>query len=91
MKKVIYGITLIIIVLIFIVLIISIKNGIELSKLNSMYEDIDVLEDKIALYYLDYGNIPIKENIKFNYSINPNDSNNFYEIDIEKLDNIYRI
>ena len=89
MKKIIFGIIFLITILILVVLIISINNGIELSKINSMFEDIDVLDDKIALYYLNYGYIPIKERVEFNNSINPNDSENFYEIDIDKLDNIY--
>ena len=89
MKKVIFGMTILIVIFIFLGLIISIKNGIELSKVNSMYEDIETIEDKIALYYLNYGYIPIKDKVNFENSINPNDSDGYYEIDLDKLDNIY--
>ena len=89
MKKVIFEMTILIVILIFLGLIISIKNGIELSKVNSMYEDIDILEDKIALYYLVYGYIPIKDKVNFENWVNPNDSDEYYEIDLDKLDNIY--
>lgn len=65
------------------------QNGIELNKLNNVYKDIDILEERVSIYYLNNGNIPIKNNrIDFNYSINPNDNNNFYEIDLEKLENL---
>lgn len=86
MKKLIFGL---IIVLIFIQIVISINLGVNLSKLNYMYEDIDVLEDKIAIYYLNNGSIPISDEVQFEHSINPNDNEVFYKIDITKLDNIY--
>lgn len=89
MKKVIFGMTILIVILIFLGLIISIKNGIEMSKVNSMCEDIDILEDKIALYYLNYGYIPIKDKVNFENWVNPNDSDEYYKIDLDKLDNIY--
>ncbi len=89
MKKVIFAVIVIILVSIFITLIISINNGIKLSKVNAMYEDIDILDDKIALYYLNYGYIPVKEVVDFNNSINPNDNDVYYKIDTQKLDNIY--
>lgn len=89
MKKVVFALIAIILISIFITLIMSISNGIKLSKVNAMYEDIDILDDKIAIFYLDYGYIPVKEVVNFDKSINPNDNNIFYEIDIQKLDNIY--
>lgn len=86
MKKVILGL---IVIIIFIGLIFSIQMGIDLSRLNSMNEDIDILDDKIAIYYLNHGNIPVKNKVKFENSSNPNDNDVYYEIDFEKLDNIY--
>lgn len=86
MKKIIFGLILIII---FVGLIISINSGINLSRLNSMYEDIDVLDDKIAIYYLNHGYIPVKDVVEFSNSTNPNDNDVYYEIDFEKLDSIY--
>lgn len=89
MKKVVLILIILISVFCFIGIFISINNGVKLAKLNFMNEDIDVLEDKIALYYLNFGNIPIEEKVEFHNSINPNDSENFYKIDINRLDNIY--
>lgn len=89
MKKIVWFLMLIIVFVIFIVLVISINNGISLAKLNQMNQDIEVLEDSIALYYLNYGYIPIKEKIDFEASINPNDDDIYYEIDLSKLENIY--
>ena len=89
MKKIIVGIIVLIIIALLIGLIISICGGIELSRLNSMYEDIDVLEDKIALYYLNNGYIPVNEEIEFEFSINPNDNELFYKIDLRELDSLY--
>lgn len=86
MKKVILGL---IVIIIFIGLIFSIQMGIDLSRINSMNEDIDILDDKIAIYYLNHGNIPVKNKVKFENSSNPNDNDVYYEIDFEKLDNIY--
>ena len=61
------GITMIAIVITIIILLIIIstvsfssKNGIDMKKLNNMYADIILLEEKIAIYYLKNGNIPIK-------------------------------
>ena len=54
-----------------------------------MNHDINVIEDSIALYYLNNGNIPIKDKINFEHSINPNDNNSYYKIDLSKLENIY--
>lgn len=89
MKKVILVIIAIISIVIFCGIVIAINDGINLAKVNAMYEDVEALEDKIALYYLDYGYLPTKEKIDFTGSINPNDSENFYEIDLSKLDNVY--
>lgn len=66
-----------------------IQNGLELNKLNNVYKDIEIIEQRIAIYYLNNGNIPITgEKILFDNSINPNDNGTFYEIDLEKLENL---
>lgn len=89
MKKVILGLILIVVIIILVWLVISVRNGIELTKLNSMYEDIEILDDKITIYYLNYGYIPVKNEVQFEHSINPNDNDIYYELDIEKIDNVY--
>lgn len=88
-KKVLILVLVIGIILIFVIIYRLVQNGIELNKLNNVYKDIDILEERVTIYYLNNGNIPIKKNsINFNYSINPNDNKNFYEIDLEKLENL---
>ena len=47
----------------------ELSNG-EKNKEN-LLSDISVLENKIALYYLDYGNLPIKQSLKVNSLISP--------------------
>lgn len=88
-KKSIIVVFFISIILIFRIIFSLVQNGIELSILNNVYKDIDIIEQRIAIYYLNNGNLPTKDkNINFNNSINPNDNNNFYEIDLEKLENL---
>ena len=88
-------ILLIIYVVVFFIILLQIhlylKNGNQALQINEMYKDIEILEDKISLYYLDNGKIPIKEEKCINFynnSINPNDNKSYYEIDLEKLDNM---
>ena len=68
-----------------------VTNGVQIIKLNNMYKDIRILENKISLYYLDNGTLPIKDSNVIYFekkSINPNDNENYYEIDLEKLENL---
>lgn len=93
------GITLVTLILaIVIMLIISsilIYNSSTVAKtkaLNSMYNDINSLAVKIEIYYSKHEEIPIlKEeftNINNISSINQNDNENYYVIDLEALENI---
>jgi hypothetical protein len=78
----------------------SANTSIKLKDLNNMYTDIKTLEDTVALFYLNYGTVPVKggENPIMSipsgiYSggqpvINPNDGNYYYYIDLSQLDNI---
>ncbi len=88
-KTIILIFSIISIIVIFVIFYKLVQNGIGLNKLNNVYKDIDIIEERVTIYYLNNGNIPIKEgNITFNHSINPNDNNNFYEIDLNKLENL---
>ena len=96
------GVTMIAIVITIIILLIivatvsfSSKNGIDMKKMNNMYTDIILLEDKVALYYLEHGIIPAKgaallpdeipDEIK---TYNPNDNENYYKLDLDLLENV---
>ena len=83
----------IILVISFLILFIIASQTIsitKLNKLNNVYKDIEILDDRISMYYLDNGFIPVKsEKIDFKEnSINPNDNDNYYEIDLDKLENL---
>ena len=95
------GVTMIAIVITIIILLIIIstvsfssQNGIDMKKLNNMYADILLLEDKISVYYLKNGNIPIGDVCNISEipqeikNSNPNNGNVFYEIDLDKLENV---
>lgn len=70
------------------------EKGLEMKELNNMYADILILEEKISLYYLNKGELPLKDSTKtinVNDTIkasNPNNNSEFYEIDISKLNNV---
>ena len=93
------GITMItLIVTILVMLIIagvtinqSVKN-IEARKIDSLYADLELLEDKVNMYYLNNGSLPIKEEFKgsdnFKAVRNVNDNNVYYVIDISKLEGV---
>lgn len=90
-NKIVFTICAIILFIIFFEIFAYMNNGIKVSELNNMYKDINTLENKIALYYLDYGKLPIKEESKIKFkdkSINPNDNDIYYEIDLNKLDHL---
>lgn len=94
--KAITMITLIIAILIMLVisstLIYNMKMGIESRTLNNLYSDIQVLKDKTDLYYSKYGTLPILKtsytNVKDIKSINENDGEQYYIIDLESLENL---
>lgn len=89
-NKIVIIFFLIILFVMFLEIVLYLKEGLQLNELNNMYKDIELLEDSIDLYYLNNGELPFyeKEIINFEYSINPNDSDVFYEIDLNKLENL---
>lgn len=81
-----------IILIIATTLIYNISTGNKIKQLNNMYQDIEKLKDKIDLYYSRYHRIPKLEgrydNVDNIKHINPNDSDTYYVIDLEALENI---
>ncbi len=92
------GITLTVLattVAIMIVLLATIVLNINHIRKNEMvdklYYDLEILKNKINIYYWKYGQLPVKS--LYNFSIpdgyrNPNDDNNYYEIDLNALGNL---
>ena len=67
-------------------------NMVQSQEINKLYNDLRTLEDKVNLYYTEYGGIPVKGEYTgpttFQMVKNPNDSNKYYVIDINELDNL---
>lgn len=89
-------ITLIMAIIIMLVisstLIYNVNNGAKVRALNNMYSDIQLLKDRIDLYYSSNGTLPILQtqytNIDNIKEINSNDNDKYYVIDLEMLENI---
>lgn len=90
-NRITFTICTLVVLTIFCAIAFYVTNGVQIIKLNNMYKDIRILENKISLYYLDNGSIPIKDESIIYFSdnsINPNDNEIYYEIDISKLENL---
>ena len=91
------GITLITLVIAVIILIIissllvyNAKTGIKLRTLKMMYNDIELLSDKVEAHYAKYGALPAEFEYLGNiyFEPEPNDNNIYYVIDLNALDGI---
>lgn len=90
-NNIVFCICIILLLIVLAEVVVYAKKGTQISELNNMYKDIKALEDKIALYYLDNGELPIKREKTIDFktnAINPNDNSNYYEIDLNKLENM---
>ena len=94
---IILTIAIILIVIITSILVYNAKTGVKLEKLNKMYNDIQVLSDKISTYYSNYGAIPasikydnssIVDTIKKSGQLSPNDNDNYYIRDLGAIENL---
>lgn len=96
------GITIVALVLTVILMIIisstiiyNVRKSTNVEKYNNLCADIQLLEDKIAVYYNKYGQIPTKGESIAPGLIMPSIMNKesdpyslYYQIDIEKLQNV---
>lgn len=93
------GITLIILIISIIIMIIissmliyNAQTGSKMKALNDMYKDIEVLKDRIDIYYSKYGTLPILNtkytNVNGIKGININDNDNYFVIDLESIENL---
>ena len=93
-------ITIIIMIILLTVINFGSNSAIEMRNLNNMYADILILDEKVALYYLKNGDIPVMENEEEKIMLkeedlssgitnnNPNNNDKYYIIDVKKLDNL---
>ena len=86
-------VTVIILLIVTNILIYNTQDSIHIKALTNLYNDIELLEEKISEYYNEYGKIPAK--IKYTsisqlssvLSVN-NDTGDFYVIDLEAMQGI---
>lgn len=101
------GVTLMILITTVVIMAIIVGgisySSIESFKMNAYYNmctDIELLDEKIALYYSENKNLPmietnakkveelISDYAEGNVNYNPNNSGNLYQIDLSKLDKL---
>ena len=64
-------------------------SGLKMQKINNMYSDIEQIQTEVDTYYLKNNELPtLNFNVNFSNSINPNDSSEYYVIDLSKLGNL---
>ena len=80
-------VTVIIMLILSSTIIMKISDSKDVSKLNNLYADIKILEDKVLEYYNDYGTLPIK-GAPIDPLLSMENGNKYYEIDLSKLENI---
>ena len=84
----------IVVMLIITTTVISLStNNLKTKHLSNMYTDIKSLDDKVAVFYNQYGTLPLKEkftgSMQFQTAANPNDDlDGYYVIDVNKLNNL---
>ncbi len=79
-------VTVVILLILTSTIIMKAGNYKNVNKLNNLYADIKLLEDKVLEYHNDYGILPTKEE-----KITPNlsmEEGEYYEIDLSKLENL---
>ena len=94
------GITLIVLLITIVVMTIvtatiitTSSNAIKVKKLNNMYSDIKILDDRVFTHFNKYGALPVigaytGTNTNFLQVKNPNDDNLYYVIDITYFNNL---
>lgn len=86
------ALAIVIMVVIVSTLVYNINTGIRTRALNDMYNDVQLLKDRVDIYYSKYGELPILPTQYTQVSnlqgLNVNDNDVYYVIDIEVLDNM---
>ena len=83
------SIAILVLIIITSILVYNAKDGVKIRNLNNLYNDIEVLNDKVSNYYIQYGDIPKSveyENTNFiGNQRNPNDGEDYYVINLSNL------
>lgn len=91
------SIAVIILVVITSVLVYNAKDGTKIKTLNNLYNDIEQLNDKVSMYYLEHGDLPKSSEYSETSFIdnldatqkNPNNAGKYYVINLSALDNVH--
>lgn len=88
-------ITVVILLIVTNIIIYNVKDNLGIEKLKNLQNDIEELNDKISIYYTQYGNIPAKykydniDNIRSSGVISDvMDTGDFYVIDLSAIENL---
>lgn len=82
-------VTILLLTIISSIIVFNVVNGVKLDKLNKMYSDLQIIQDKIDIYYVENGELPIVEGSDkqslsdIDTTVNDNDS--YHLIDLEEL------
>lgn len=91
------SIAIVLMIIITSVLVYNAQTGVKVKILNQMYNDVQLLSDKILTYYSNYGAIPaltkydnvsVIGKIEKSGQLSPNDNENYYIIDLSALENL---
>ena len=65
-------------------------NSLDLRTVNDLYNDLELLENRVNLYYMKYGTLPVNSEFTgsddFKSVANPNDNSKYYVINLNMLD-----
>lgn len=87
-------ITIVVLAILASVAIINFDSGADIRNYNYMCADIELLKDKILVYYNNYGTLPVTGepivNLKsmLDGQESSRDNDNYYQIDVSKINNI---
>ena len=90
-------ITIVVMVIISSVTLYTSMDRFEMNSLQKLYNDIELLSDKVSNYYLKYNGLPVLRNskneiIKYSISLefenNKNDEGNYYILDLEAMNGL---
>jgi hypothetical protein len=84
------SVAVVILVIITSMLVYGASDGVKIKRLNDMYNDIENLDNKVASYFRENGEIPIKGRYDITgvvsaSALNPNDGDSYYAIDLQLL------
>ncbi len=92
-------VTVIMLAILTVTIAMNTHTSMQLSNLTKLQNDVEALSDRIASYYVQYGELPIYDKDDEHYKVrpseitdfgdrNPSDDNNYYTIDLSKLSSL---